>query len=101
MKRLKPKPKFPINARLNPSPRKPQDSRTSFSSLLTHWEQYSTSAAPMLTNSQNGEPNLDTLRTANQSQDNKKNLKTKTIVIGCEIQQEGKTGRLDQWGNSS
>ena len=101
LKRLKPKPKFSINARLDPSPRKPQDSRTSFSSLLTHWEQYSTSAAPMLTHSQHGEPNLDAQRTANQSQDNKKNLKIKTIVIGCEIQQEGNTGGLDQRGNSS
>ena len=52
LKRLKPRPKFSINARLDPSPRKPQDSSTSFSSLLTHWENYSTSAAPMLTPSQ-------------------------------------------------
>jgi hypothetical protein len=92
LKRLKPRPKIFINARLDPSPRKPQDSSTNFSSLLTHWENYSTSAAPMLTPSQHREPNLGAQQTANQSQDNKKNLESKTSVIGCEIHQEGTTG---------
>ena len=60
--------------------------------LLTQWENYSTSAAPILTPSQHGEPNLGAQRTANQSQDNKKNFESKTSVIGCEIHQEGTTG---------
>jgi hypothetical protein len=66
LKRLRPARMTRIEARPSPFPFKPQDSRFNFKSLLSSWEDRSTSKATILTSAASRGPNLKAQPTANQ-----------------------------------
>lgn len=66
LKRLRSARMTKIEARPSPISHKPQDSRFNFQSLLSSWEDRSTSEATILTSGASRAPNLEAQATANQ-----------------------------------